>query len=686
MNKTRFIFLAIITNLFLIGMLVGGLLNAQSVNLDSLRNIVTTTPNKIYKINALNTWAFELRRTNADSSLLLAKEALRLSELSNYKTGKGDYYFILGSLVFNANPDSAIWCHRKANNLYLAGDSLHIAFNHSVLSNAYLMKPDYDSALYYALLGVSQMQVAGAPLSQLLWGFKRVGDAYYYRSNFDSALFYLHKALAIADKINDLNAQGGCLTGLGNIYGAEEDYPSAIDYTQRSVVIYKRLAYHHLYLVSLSNLAGMLCYANKFAEAGLIADSALAECKRFDITRHLAHNYQTKGEIKDRQQQHRQAIKYYLVALKYSEQNNNQLIHYQLLDEIGNSYLALHEPSNAINYITRSLEASDKSDREHIKECYLSLSRAYKQLGNTEKAYDFLSKYSALKDTIYNEDKNKTIAQLNTQYETREKEEEIKWLKKDGEAKTVLMSKEKQLRNLLLIVVLLVFVLAISVYYRFRERQRKEQERTLLNERLRLSRDLHDDIGSTLSSIPIFSEEVKRRIESNRISEALNLLNRITADAREMVNNMGDMVWLINPQNSNMEHLVDRIHSYASYTLSAKNISLFFHCNEGVNTTSPTIEAHKNIYLIMKEALNNLAKYSNASKAHVIIAVSPADLEISISDNGKGFDATVVHSGNGLKNMYERAKSVKATLNISSALNAGTKIVLVCPIQKISNV
>jgi signal transduction histidine kinase len=105
---------------------------------------------------------------------------------------------------------------------------------------------------------------------------------------------------------------------------------------------------------------------------------------------------------------------------------------------------------------------------------------------------------------------------------------------------------------------------------------KKENEQTLLNERLRISRDLHDDMGATLSSISVYSAAVKQRLLNGNKTEAIAMLDRISEDAQEMVSNMGDMVWMINPQNDSVAKLLERMQNYSINLLLARQIEFGF--------------------------------------------------------------------------------------------------------------
>jgi len=202
-------------------------------------------------------------------------------------------------------------------------------------------------------------------------------------------------------------------------------------------------------------------------------------------------------------------------------------------------------------------------------------------------------------------------------------------------------------------------------------RNRLNQILKLQRIRNKIASDLHDDVGSTLSSISIFSELAKQQSK-----EVTPLLNQIGENARNMLDTMADIVWTINPENDNFEKIILRMRSFAYNLLGAKNIAFEFDADESISKLKLPMEVRKNLFLIFKEAANNMAKYSEASRALFSIKYSNHQIKFLIRDNGKGFDEATVAKGNGLKNMKRRAKEIGAQLLIESGIGDGTTIQL----------
>jgi signal transduction histidine kinase len=220
------------------------------------------------------------------------------------------------------------------------------------------------------------------------------------------------------------------------------------------------------------------------------------------------------------------------------------------------------------------------------------------------------------------------------------------------------------------------------IYY-FSLKKKLEKQQALTSERLRISRDLHDDMGASLSSISVFSSAVKQKLLNNETEEAKQLLDRMSTDAQEMVTGMSEMVWTISPDNDTVEKLTDRLQVYAAGMLMAKNISFRLECNEELKTRKLSVDFRKNVFLIFKEAINNAAKYSEATEVTLVVSKNDNRFIAVLSDNGKGFDISSGQNGNGLKNMVQRAKAFQSELQVKSEINKGTSVTFDCLLPKI---
>jgi two-component sensor histidine kinase len=191
--------------------------------------------------------------------------------------------------------------------------------------------------------------------------------------------------------------------------------------------------------------------------------------------------------------------------------------------------------------------------------------------------------------------------------------------------------------------------------------------------RQKVSRDLHDDIGSTLSTINILSMMAKSRLAEDPV-KASEYLGKISDNSSRMMEAMDDIVWSINPVNDSMQKVFVRMREFATEVLEPKEMKLHFQFAEEANHTALNMEQRRDIFLIFKEAVNNVAKYSRASEAECIVSVTNNIFLLVIKDNGVGFDVAAADKGNGLNNMQKRAEKLKAKFNITSGARSGTQV------------
>jgi signal transduction histidine kinase len=158
------------------------------------------------------------------------------------------------------------------------------------------------------------------------------------------------------------------------------------------------------------------------------------------------------------------------------------------------------------------------------------------------------------------------------------------------------------------------------------------------------------------------------------------MIHRIQEDSRQVMESMDDIIWTVNPQNDSLSRIILRLKEFAIPLAESKGIALDFQGFSMIDATTLSMEVRRNIYLICKEALNNLLKYSQASEGNIHFQLEAKTLLITIKDNGIGFDTQAFSSRNGLRNMQERAKELRGEFSIESDLGKGTSIVLKVPI------
>ena len=211
--------------------------------------------------------------------------------------------------------------------------------------------------------------------------------------------------------------------------------------------------------------------------------------------------------------------------------------------------------------------------------------------------------------------------------------------------------------------------------YNFINRNRLKQRMQELELRNRIAADLHDEVGSSLSSIYLLSQMAGK----SQFDAKGEILDTIKTNSKETMERMGDIVWMIKPNANEGEGLKYRMERFVNEICNSRNIDCSFSADD-LNELKLSMKQKKNTYLIFKEAVNNAVKYSETKKLDIKLIQQNKQLEMVIKDYGNGFDEKIVLKGNGLENMQNRAKELNGNLQLKSKPEFGTEIQLSFPI------
>jgi signal transduction histidine kinase len=208
-----------------------------------------------------------------------------------------------------------------------------------------------------------------------------------------------------------------------------------------------------------------------------------------------------------------------------------------------------------------------------------------------------------------------------------------------------------------------------------RKLEKLERQRAIENERARIAKDIHDDLGSTLTRITMLSEPARGALEE--IPAAVGNLNQIHTTARELTRSMDEIVWAINPQHDTLDSLMAYLETFAQDFLGTANMRCRFDVPLQLPVLPLTAEARHNLFLAFKEALHNVVKHSGAAEARITASLAPTEFTLTLEDNGCGFappEAGRKGFGNGLPNMRRRLAKIGGQCEIESIPGKGTKV------------
>lgn len=222
-----------------------------------------------------------------------------------------------------------------------------------------------------------------------------------------------------------------------------------------------------------------------------------------------------------------------------------------------------------------------------------------------------------------------------------------------------------------IVVVLGAFFYAI---YQFRYRQLLK----LQHVREKISKDLHDEVGSTMSGISILGAIIQQKMPDNALIK--NFTDRIVEDSRRVGDTLDDIVWSVKPQNDHLDQLLIRMKRFAADLFDAEDIHYHFDLPEATDKIKLSMDERYDIYLIYKEAVNNLVKYAEATEVYVKIEVTKTTIFMQIKDNGIGFNPNQQTERNGIRNMRSRTENLGGQISINAEIGGGTDIILRIPV------
>lgn len=209
---------------------------------------------------------------------------------------------------------------------------------------------------------------------------------------------------------------------------------------------------------------------------------------------------------------------------------------------------------------------------------------------------------------------------------------------------------------------LLVFSVICAVYY-VRINQLKKEHRI----RTKLASDLHDDLGSTLNSVKVYANLAM-------IEKSDKYLIKVKENVQEAIIGIRDIIWVLDASKDDLDNLISRINAFASPLCEANQIQYKYEIEDGVRYSKLRQEEKRNLYMMLKEAINNSIKYSGAKEIALKADSTKGQLCFKVADNGTGFDTAKLSEGNGLKNMQRRTKEINYRISVNSSPESGTVI------------
>lgn len=581
-----------------------------------------------------------------------------------------------GFALANTNPGAAFLIGNEGIKTALrSGNKKLEAFSYKTRGWAWLRRGNYDSC-FKDLITCTKLFHELNDTIETVYMYVNLADVYSLHSQFAQSAIYLVRADSLAKEKNDLRVEAGIKKQMGILYREQGEYKKAVSYFRESMNLYRGIkdTMHYLDVVTSLSInynsmnwpdSSLVLLQQSVPLMNVFTNSSYQKAM---ISERFGDTYFALGSYAKALQSYKQAYDL------FDSDNNDADKAYEAMN-VGKMLIQTENYRDAENYLLLAYNINDSLHLvNYSADAANELSELYKTTQNWQKAYRWLEIKDKLADSLNLKEQNEKTAELETRYETEKKDNEISLLKKDQQLNLLTLQKQKAFRYGAIAVVALLILVGFLIINRYRMVQRSKRLFEIEKLRNNIARDLHDDIGSALSSINIISKVV---LENSGEKENVHLhLKKIRDNSGFMLESMSDIVWTINPMNDSFEKVIFKMKEFAADILEPMNIQYEFVQSNDFSGVQLDLNQRKNLYLIFKEAINNAAKYSNCSGIIIHILNQNGSLLLEVKDNGKGFDTANQFNSNGLKNMKHRAAEMNGVVSVSSEKEKGTTVLL----------
>lgn len=660
-------------------------LKTERLYLDSVSFLINNSKDSISRLNYYSLLRSYYTQTgDMDSAYFYAYKSINICKEMKYDPQIGKEYNNLATYFYNNDGyDSAIFYFNKAMDYYRSLDtskleqpiSYYLAGINITLGSLYINKGDYDKGLNCFYNSLKLWEKEGDKFKQAKL-YNNIGSIFTLHHEYDKALSEYKKGLKIALEFGNHQSdllKATLLNNMGNCYKGKDSLDTALEYYYKSLEIRKRLG-------------------PKISEAGLNDNI---------------------GNIKKARGDYKGALENFQIALKIRKKGKSKRGLASSYGNIGLLYAKMGENKKAIPYLKRAIEIADSNSFVEISlVCTEGLSIVYSNLGSYKKAFDAVTRYYKLKDSIHSVKFEEKLNLYKEKYETEKKDRLIQKLEEDQKIadlniakQEVIASKQKFISNSLAIVAgLLLFVLFI-IYRYFKMKQRADREMMLKNEQInqqktldlmkeqevstiksymegqekersRIAGDLHDRLGSLLSTVKLHLSSLEQNLHQNEEAQksfdyVLSLIDTSVEEVRSVSRNLSKGVLTQFGLFAAVESMRDAINSANKIKMQV--------IQSGTETRlNPEVEI--SLFRIIQELITNVIRHAQTNEIFVQFVGSDDRLNIIVEDHGIGFNPDEIKSnGIGLSNLKKRVEEINGEFSIDSELGEGTTIIIDIP-------
>ena len=661
---------------------------AQSHTIDSLQKIIDEGKGDLNNIFALNNIATEYTRIDMAKAKSYLQSSINLSQqIKNDATLSNSWCQMITLQMNMGKKDSAQYYLQLLKVLASRNANDGIQGNYNLAAGLFYKKSgNFKEALPYMITGLNNNIAADKKNStvsskaSIAGQYLNIGNTYMNMGNYKNAISNHLKGLKYFEESGNKRGISFCLQSICSDFIQLGQFQEAIPYNKRALDIKTELNDKRGIASSYENYGTIYKNLGDYSKSLFYFNGAMVIFHEMKLVPDEAAVNMELGRINFIKKDIPQANLYFEAAKNMALQLKDSIF----LKEIDAEKVAMQNSDASQKKSEQKLVVNLQSSIEMAdinKELasYKYLADFYAGNKVFDKALEYTNKWHQATDSVQSTDVQVQIKKMEDQYNFNKKEQEIALLKKDQLLSQASLQKQKTFQYGAIIFLAMFILIGFLMVNRYRVVQRSKQLIAMERMRNSIARDLHDDIGSTLTSINILSKVALQQHE-NSDSILGNSMQKIKDRSSAIMESMSDIVWAINPHNDTFEKIIFRMKEFTAEILEPLNISYNFNEEGNFSNIKLDIKKRKDFYLLFKEAINNAAKYSNCKNLEVYIKQDAQDLHLKVTDDGIGFNEKVVKNGNGLVNMRERAMAMNSKINIESAKGKGTVVAIDVPI------
>ncbi len=570
-----------------------------------------------------------------------------------------------------SQPQMQAECFIKALEIYDKlpdADNQQVAVVLSNLSSLYYSLGQREKAIEYGEKSILFRKKTG-DVSKLSLSYCNLSQIY-LGINHEKAKEYLELGVKYAEQSGDETRMLSAYISSSLMASSQKDFAKSLAYEKKAIALLEKNGKDSVMLSRRYIAVGI-----DYQEQG----DSLAALDYFERARHISMQIKNVTNLRDA---YYHLTRFYKHYKNYEEAYNNykNYIHYRdtIVNEHTNASIAeietKYQTAKKDNEITR-LNADQRIKALQIEKQDALLAGNKLDAQRKEKEIELLSQARELQDLKINQqnellEKQQLLAKNNAQ--------QLQLAEKEKQLQQRQLKNSRTIRNFILGGVGILLLLGYFLFNRFQLKRKIREQEALLEVRSNIAKDLHDEVGSALTSIKILSEVSGKHLAKDQ-AKTYTLLQKITEQSTEAQQGISDIVWSVKPENDKMENMVIRMREYIAHTLESKNIQTSIDIDEKILNQTLGMAQRRDLLMIFKEVVNNITKYADATHVHIQIEKTGPDIHLKIADDGKGFDPDKQTSSSGLKNIRSRAESLNGRITITSGLNKGTSVDLFIP-------